>query len=122
MSGQESGPAWLGRSVVSRNRGLVVAACLAVKPRLGAHPEEARADACGAGARIRGGALVGVGANGPSWVASSSAEHRDHLGREPLELLRVVDKRVEQNQLRTGVRHGTDAGGALLGRAREDVF
>jgi hypothetical protein len=57
-----------------------------------------------------------------SRATASSAEHRDHLGREPFELLRVVDERVEQNQLRTGVRHGTDAGGALLGRAREDVF
>src|ERR1019366_6367082 len=57
-----------------------------------------------------------------SRATASSAERRDHLGREPLELLRVVDERVEQNQVRTGVRHGTDAGGALLGRAREDVL
>jgi hypothetical protein len=51
-----------------------------------------------------------------------SAERRNHLGREPLELLRVVDERVEQKQLRTGVSYRTDAGGARLGRAREDVF
>src|ERR1022692_78998 len=57
-----------------------------------------------------------------SRATASSAERRDHLGREPVELLRVVDERVEQNQVRTGVRHRTDAGGALLGRAREDVF
>ena len=58
----------------------------------------------------------------PAARRRSSAERRDHLGREPLELLRVVDERVEQNQLGTGVRDRTDAGGALLGRAREDVF
>ncbi len=55
-------------------------------------------------------------------AARSSAERWDHLGREPLELLRVLDERVEQNQLRAGVRHRTDAGGALLGRPREGVF
>jgi hypothetical protein len=60
--------------------------------------------------------------NGSAARPSSSAERRDHLSREPLELLRVVDERVEQDQLRTGVRHGTDAADAPLGRAREDVF
>jgi hypothetical protein len=32
-----------------------------------------------------------------SRAAPSSAERRDHLGREPLELLRFVDQRVKQN-------------------------
>ncbi len=32
------------------------------------------------------------------------------------------NERVEQNQLRTGVLHGTDAGATRVGRAREDVF
>jgi len=52
----------------------------------------------------------------------SSAERWDHLGREPLELLCVVEEGIEQNQLRAGVRDRTDAGRARLGRAREDVF
>src|SRR4051794_1602766 len=51
-----------------------------------------------------------------------SAERRDHFRREPLELLLVVDQRVEQDQLRAGIRDRAQAGDDVLGRAGEDVL
>jgi len=63
----------------------------------------------------------GLGGHGPEcWP--SSAERRDHLGREPLELLGVVEERVEQDQLGAGVRDRAHAGDARLGWASEQVF
>jgi hypothetical protein len=55
-------------------------------------------------------------------LSDRSAQRRDHFAGEPFELLRVVDERVEEDELRPGVGDRPDAGGARLRRAGEDVL